>query len=217
MIVERNRVVKLLGDLFSYRFPSPVNLNILDLGCGDGAITEYLYDRFPNNNFSLVDGSSVMIAKAKERLKGKSVKFVEMSFEEYTDKESGEDKYDFIFSSMAIHHLPLEGKGRLYKKINGELSEGGLFLNFDAVLPTSDISEKIQFRMWVDWMNETLQRNNLGDEVGKFNNLPNTYKSQKEDKPSDLSDQLNLLNEVGFKNIDCFFKYSIFALFGGTK
>jgi tRNA (cmo5U34)-methyltransferase len=71
--------------------------------------------------------------------------------------------------------------------------------------------------MWVDWMNETLHKNSIGDEVGKFNDLPNIYKSKEENKPSDLFDQLNLLTKVGFKNVDCFFKYSIFALFGGTR
>ena len=35
-------------------------------------------------------------------------------------------------------------------------------------------------------MNETLQRNNLGDEVGTLNDLPNIYKSKEENKPSNL-------------------------------
>jgi tRNA (cmo5U34)-methyltransferase len=217
MVVERNRAIKLLGDLLLYQFPSPVNLKILDLGCGDGTITEYLYNRYPENNFYLLDGSSTMLSKAKERLKGKLVEFIAMSFEEYIDKKVDNDKYDFVFSSLAIHHLPFNGKGKLYSKIKKELRTNVFFLNFDVVLPNSEISQKIQFQMWVDWMNETLQRNNLADEVGKFNDLPNTYKLREENKASDLFDQLNLLTESGFKNVDCFFKYSIFALFGGTK
>jgi tRNA (cmo5U34)-methyltransferase len=97
------------------------------------------------------------------------------------------------------------------------LCKNGLFLNFDVVLPTSEVSEKIQFQMWVDWINETLQKNNLTAEVGKFNDLPNIYKSKEENKPSDLFDQLDLLTKAGYKDVDCFFKYSIFALFGGRK
>jgi tRNA (cmo5U34)-methyltransferase len=217
MIVERNRAINLLCDLFFYHFNSTVNLNILDLGCGDGIVTEYLHNKYPQNNFFLLDGSTIMLSKAKKRLEGKPVKFIKMSFEEYIEKKVEKEKYDFVFSSMAIHHLTFENKGKLYSKINRELCKKSLFLNFDVVLPTSVISEKWQFKMWVDWMNEILHKNNIEDEVSKFNYLPNIYKLKEENKPSDLFDQLNLLTKIGFKNVDCFFKYSIFALFGGTK
>ncbi len=217
IVVERNRAITLLCDLFFYHFPSPVNLNVLDLGCGDGIVTEHLYNKYPQNTFSLMDGSVAMLAKAKECLKGKPVKFIEMSFEKYIERETEKERYNFVFSSMTIHHLPFQSKGKLYSKINKELCKNGLFLNFDVVLPTSELSEIIQFQMWVDWMNETLKRNNLGDDIGKYNDLPNIYKSKEENKPSILFDQLNLLTNSGFENVDCFFKYSIFALFGGTK
>jgi tRNA (cmo5U34)-methyltransferase len=217
MIVERNRVMHLFGDIFSYRFPSPVNLCVLDLGCGDGIVTEYILNRYPKNNFSLLDGCAEMLSKAKERLKEKPVRFIQMSFEEYIDKKIEAEKYDFIFSSMAIHHLPFEDKGKIYSKIYAELRAKGLFLNYDVVLPVSEFSEKIQFHMWIDWMNETMAKNNLNDEIGKFNKLPDIYKSKEENKPSDLFDQLRLLAEAGFKDVDCFYKYCIFALFGGTK
>lgn len=217
MVVERNRAINLLGSLFFYNFPSPINLNILDIGCGDGTITEYLLNKYPQNNFFLMDGSAAMLSKAKERLKNKPVEFIETSFEEYIEKSPENNKYNFVFSSMATHHLTFNGKGKLYSKIKKGLCKNGLFLNFDVVLPTSGISEKIQFQMWVDWMNETLQKNNLSNEVGKFNDLPNVYKAKEENKPSDLFDQLNLLTKAGYKDVDCFFKYSIFALFGGRK
>jgi len=32
-----------------------------------------------------------------------------------------------------------------------------------------------------------------------------------------LTDQLNALNEIGFKDMDCFYKYGIFAMYGGKK
>jgi tRNA (cmo5U34)-methyltransferase len=217
MVVERNRVISLFGNLFLYNFPSPVNLNILDIGCGDGIVTECLLNKYPQNNFSLMDGSAVMLLKAKERLKDKPVEFIEMSFEEYIEKKPENNKYNFVFSSMATHHLTFNDKGALYSKIKEELCKNGLFLNFDVVLPTSEISEKIQFQMWVDWMNETLQKNNLDTELSKFDDLPNIYKAKEENKPSDLFDQLDLLTKAGYKDVDCFFKYSIFALFGGKK
>jgi trans-aconitate methyltransferase len=114
IVVERNRAISIFEDLFLYNFPVPVNLNILDIGCGDGIVSERLLNKYPQNNFSLMDGSAAMLSKAKERLKDKSIGFIEMSFEEYIKNKSENNKYNFVFSSMATHHLTFNGKGKLY-------------------------------------------------------------------------------------------------------
>jgi tRNA (cmo5U34)-methyltransferase len=66
-------------------------------------------------------------------------------------------------------------------------------------------------------MNETLMKMNLKNDVGKHDNLPEVYKSKSENQPAHLNDQLEMLGRAGFKDVDCFFKYSIFALFGGIR
>ena len=71
--------------------------------------------------------------------------------------------------------------------------------------------------MWTDWINETLARNGLENDVGKYDELPLEYKRKAENKPSALFDQMQLLSSIGFRDVDCFYKYGIFAMFGGTK
>ncbi len=66
-------------------------------------------------------------------------------------------------------------------------------------------------------MNETLQENCLNDKIGKYDDLPSIYKNKEENKPDTLISQLDLLNDIGFKDVDCFYKYGIFAVFGGAK
>ncbi len=217
IILERQRGIKLLLDIFSYHFADPDGLKILDLGCGDGFITEYLYKSHPQNDFYLIDGSEEMISKAQERLKYQRMTFIKESFEDYIMLSDAVEKYNFVFSSMAIHHLDINQKSRLYSKLYQELCDNGLFINFDVVLPSSKKSEEWQFYMWRDWMNETLRNSGLESEVGKYDNLPDIYKSKEENQPSSLFDQLDLLIKIGFKDVDCFFKYGIFALFGGIK
>jgi SAM-dependent methyltransferase len=80
IILERQRAIKLLLDIFSYHFTDPTDLNILDLGCGDGFITEYLFKSYPHNNFFLIDGSGEMIMKAQARLKNQRMTFIRRSF-----------------------------------------------------------------------------------------------------------------------------------------
>jgi tRNA (cmo5U34)-methyltransferase len=32
-----------------------------------------------------------------------------------------------------------------------------------------------------------------------------------------MSDQLTSLEEIGFKEVDCYYKYGVFAIFGGRR
>jgi tRNA (cmo5U34)-methyltransferase len=113
--------------------------------------------------------------------------------------------------------LDFTQKTALFTKIYKELKLGGLFLNIDAVHPGSSHSEEIQFEMWRNWINETLEKNGKVGEIGNYDNIPSVYKNTLEDKPSGLWDQLQALSKCGFWDVDCFYKYSIFPVFGGTK
>ena len=164
-----------------------------------------------------MDGSKKMVSKAKATLRGDNFTFIQKTFEDYISSEGESLKYDMVFSSNAIHHLTLIGKSKMYSRIFHELTNGGLFINIDVVMPPSERIEDWEFRMWVDWINETLVRNNQNDEIGKYDGVPKNYKDAHENKPDDLFEQLELLRKIGFKNVECFYKYGIFTMFGGTK
>jgi tRNA (cmo5U34)-methyltransferase len=215
IIVERQRTIKLLADIFRYHFGERTDLRVLDLGGGDGVITEYLQERNPDNAFILLDGSADMLEKARQRLDGRDTIFIQQTFEEYLDTSPKDQRYDFIFSSNAIHHLDWLGKSRLYAKLFRELAFGGAFVNIDVVKAASEHSERWQFAMWEDWMNERLAQ--IGGDVGTYDGLPQVAKAKPENKPSGLFDQLEMLRQIGFRDVDCFYKYGVFAMFGGTK
>ena len=63
-----------------------------------------------------MDGSEVMIKKDKQNLQGDNLVFINQTFEEYIEKSDEEQKYDFIYSANAIHHLNFVGKKQLYGK-----------------------------------------------------------------------------------------------------
>jgi tRNA (cmo5U34)-methyltransferase len=156
-----------------------------------------------------------MLAKARRRLAGKDVVFAYQTFEAYLDAPPEDQRYDFIFSSNAVHHLDWLGKSRLYAKLFRALAFGGAFVNIDVVKATSERSERWQFAMWEDWMNGRLAQ--IGGEVGTHDGLPEVARAKPENKPSGLFEQLELLRQIGFRDVDCFYKYGVFAMFGGTK
>jgi tRNA (cmo5U34)-methyltransferase len=215
IIVERQRTIKLLADIFHYHVGERTGLRVLDLGGGDGVITEYLHDRYPDNAFTLLDGSADMLEKAQQRLAGRDIAFIQQTFEEYLDTPPEDQAYDFIFSSNAIHHLDFLAKSRLYAKLFRELAFDGAFINIDVVKAVSERSERWQFAMWEDWMNERLAQ--IGGDIGTHDGLPAVAKAKPENKPSGLFEQLELLRQIGFRDVDCFYKYGVFAVFGGTK
>lgn len=215
ILIDRRRSIKLLLDIFSYHFNQSRKLRLLDVGCGNGIITKNIRQYYPQHEYHLLDGSGAMLDEARKLLDGIHCTFIQSTFEDFITQESDDQQYDFIFSSMALHHLDWHGKSGMYAKLFRLLNPGGLFLNNDVVLPVSERSEAWQFQMWRDWMNENLR--NQGNETGLYDGLPDSYKQKAENKPSDLCRQLELLRTIGYRNADCFYKYGIFALFGGTK
>jgi tRNA (cmo5U34)-methyltransferase len=217
VVVERKRIITILERLFAYHFQERKGLAMLDLGCGDGFVTEVIRSKYPKNIFYLLDGSEFMLEKAKQRLTGQDVIFLAETFQNYLDKPPEFGKYDFIYSINAIHHLELSEKKRLYFRIFQELKTGGLFVNSDPVVPSSERSETWQFNLWMDWIRESVRERNLAIEPGIIENVPSDYKKKPENKPSGLLEQLQSLQEIGFQDVDCFYKYAIFTIFGGTK
>lgn len=160
-----------------------------------------------------------MLSRAKANLsESKSnISFSHLTFEDYSESQSEDGKYDMVFSANAIHNLDFTQKTALFTKIYKELKRGGLFLNIDVVHPSSAHSEEIQFELWRNWMNETLEISGRGSEVGKYDDIPDRYKNNLEDRPSGLWEQLQTLSQCGFRDADCFYKYGIFAVYGATK
>jgi len=216
-LVERARAIQIMCTLFKYHFGDRSGLRLLDLGCGNGIVSRSLLARFPGHSVDLMDGSPVMLEEARRQLAGKACDFIHRTFEDHLRRPPDEQRYDFIYSSLAIHHLAHPDKVRLYSACYVSLAFGGLLLNYDVVKPPSERSEAWAFQLWRDWANENLVRQGRTAELGKHDRLPEVYQRKAENKPSGLLEQLGALEAVGFRDVDCYLKYGIFALFGGTK
>ena len=217
ILIERARQLKMMLEIFESYFEKREGLDFLDFGCGDGALSKVIYNKYPKNRFHLLDGSATMLEKAKKNFPSEGFTYTGDSFENFIERNKDERKYDFIFSSMAIHHLEYDMKLRLFSKFYLQLKYGGLFINIDVVQPVSRKTEEIQFEMWEDYIRDELKRLGRESEISMHENLSAGYKVKLENKPSLLSSQLHSLEQTGFHDVECYFKFGIFAVFGGVK
>src|SRR6266853_420227 len=75
IVLERQRSIRILLEIVAFHFPSLSDLHILDLGCGEGLISKFIYDKSPNNHFHLVDASEEMLNRAKANVSGSNISF----------------------------------------------------------------------------------------------------------------------------------------------
>jgi len=213
-IVERRRLLELLRSFYKHFISNKPESFVLDLGCGDGFIIHELLKIDDSIAATLIDASEDMLNKAKERLKGfKKIHFIKASFQDILDKNIALQNFDFIISSLAIHHLSMNEKIALFKYIYSHLNADGYFLNIDVILaPTGDI-EQWYLLLWEEWIEE--RKTSLGIEGNFYDGVLQRYKD-KDNKPDTLDDQLNALKSIGFKDVDCFYKYGIFTMYGGA-
>jgi tRNA (cmo5U34)-methyltransferase len=106
-------------------------------------------------------------------------------------------------------------KAALFIKVHSLLNPGGHFVNIDVVLAPSETMEQWYLTLWKEWINE--KKRSLGITGNQFDGIIQQYKEAEENKPDTLHDQLNALRDAGFKDVDCYYKYGIFTIFGGRK
>lgn len=210
----RREFIGTAKSLYGYFFDAKNENNVLDLGCGDGLFIEELLKTFSPTSITLVDGSNEMLEAAQKRLgKKENINFIQASFQSLFSGQLLNQDFDFIYSSLAIHHLPLEEKKRLYSYIYKLLSPGGCFVHYDVVVPVSTKIENWFLSLWRQWIKEHPDKEMSENLLG----IPDQYKKNTDNMPDTLGSQLQALTQIGFKEVDCFLKHGIFSLFGGFK
>src|SRR4030042_2625290 len=215
-IVERRRLLDILKSFYVHFIGNKPKNNVLDLGCGDGIITHELLKIDNSIVATLIDGSEDMLNKAAERLKGfKNINFIKASLQELFDKKIALQKFNFIVSSLAIHHLTMEEKKALFRTIYSHLNDGGYFLNIDVILAPAETLEHWYLSLWREWISE--RKTTMGILDNSYDDIIQRYKDNRDNKPDTLAKQLKALKSVGFKDVDCYYKYGIFTMYGGRK
>jgi tRNA (cmo5U34)-methyltransferase len=213
-IPERQILIEIVQSVYRNLVKGSRPCRMLDLGCGDGLVVEELLEANDTIDATLVDGSAEMLEAAGSRLARFEKKhLVHASFQDLLTKDPLPDTYDFVLSSLAIHHLTMPEKEALFDYVHRHLNPGAFFLIIDVVLSPTDDLEKWYLMLWHEWIDTHAADANKASLLS----IPQKYKDNPDNVPNGLQPQLQALQKLGFKNVDCYYKYGIFAMFGGSK
>jgi 2-polyprenyl-3-methyl-5-hydroxy-6-metoxy-1,4-benzoquinol methylase len=102
---------------------APEAHRILEVGCGEGAVTERLVAAFPGAQVTGID-----IMPRLGRLyagPGERARFIEITVQEFARHEPG--SYDLVVLADVLHHVPLEIRNELMAAIRTLMAPGARF------------------------------------------------------------------------------------------
>lgn len=184
--------------------------DILELGCGTGALTRLLAERYPEAKLRAVDAAPEMIELAQARLVAAGVvtsgtiadtSFDVAHFEALSLPEHG---YDLIAANMSLHHV--EAKEPLYTRLRRALRRGGLLVFGDELKGAHPYIEERHWDAWLDFAR--LPGHLSEDEVAEI-----VRHSAEIDHYETLPRQIELLRAAGFDPVDCVWRYLNYAIF----
>jgi len=193
----------------------------LDLGCGDGILGAAILGAYPNSRGVFVDFSEPMLAQVREQLKDYEG---QLTFEnlDYGDPDwvtrmQKETPFDVIASGYSIHHQPNERKRPIYAEIFSLLKPGGWFINIEHIAASAQITIDLFNKHVID-ERYAIEKANGGSKTRRevsdiFLNRP--------DKDANIllavETQCNWLREIGYEEVDSYFRIYELAVFGGRR
>jgi tRNA (cmo5U34)-methyltransferase len=166
---------------------------ILDLGTGDGRLLALLrIDRREMLGVGF-DLSEFMLEAARPRFADDER--IALLRHDLAEPLPVLGRFDAVVSSFAIHHLEHERKRSLYGEVFDLLEPGGVFANLEHVAsPTPRLH-----RAFFAAIGEPLEDEDPSDRL------------------LDVETQLGWLRELGFDDVDCYWKWLEMVLLAGVK
>jgi len=193
----------------------------LDLGCGDGILGAAILGEYPSSRGVLADFSEPMLDQAREQLKEYAHQLVFETLDygdpAWVNRMQAECPFDAIVSGYSIHHQPDARKRPIYGEIFSLLKPGGWFINIEHIAAESQLAVDL-FNKHIIGARYAIEQKNGGIKTGQ--EISDIF-MKRQDKDANIllsvHIQCDWLREIGYEEVDCYFRIYELAVFGGRR
>lgn len=180
---------------------------ILEVGVGTGNLTDRLLKSFPDSSILGIDLVDKYLLQAKQKLEIYQDRIC-LEVKDINEFEFNEN-YDLVVSSYVFHHIENSTQNSIYENIFKHLNSNGMFINADFIDSSSLYFSNVFDKLRIQYMR------NQG--VNETSIKSDYIEHRKLEIPMPLEEQMQFLTQIGFKDVECFWKYLNLAVFGGIK
>ncbi|MCE2455639.1 MAG: methyltransferase domain-containing protein [Gemmatimonadetes bacterium] len=178
---------------------------VTDLGSGTGSLAEALLAEEGVGAVELVDSDDSMLDRAEERL-ARFGDRVRLSCRDFNDPPQESDAF---CASLALHHIAdLEDKRAFYRNIFVNTPEGGVFVNADIALSSSEDENRRIRHLWVEHM--------VSAGIHREQVFRHFEEWAEEDTYFTLDEELDAIGRAGFR-AECVWRIGMSAICVGRK
>ncbi len=177
---------------------------VLDLGCGNGILSELVFRKYPRSYVVGFDITESMLTAFKKKLFNHSGKY-ELVQGDYRSDSIGKG-YDIIIAGLTLHHLTWEEREQICHRLYSSLNAGGLFLARDIIIDEDPTVVQEQYSYWKKFMQSK------GEDPEYW-----YAKHLKKDHPMTLTDHYSWLRNAGFIQLACQWRLYNFAITTARK
>jgi len=195
--------------------------SFMDLGCGDGILGAAILGEYPSARGVLVDFSEPMLEQAYEQLKeyAGQLTFENIDYGDpaWVDRIKAHAPFDAIVSGYYIHHQPDTRKRQIYEEVFSLLKPSGWFINIEHVSSAAQLNIDLFENHYV-MARYVIEQHDGGTRT--FDQLAEEYENRPDKAANILAPtelQCDWLREVGYEEVDCYFRIYELAVFGGRK
>ncbi|MDX1775756.1 MAG: class I SAM-dependent methyltransferase [Desulfobulbales bacterium] len=180
------------------------HLRVLDLGCGSGALSKLVLQKIPEATVVGFDLTPKMLdayEKNLSRYKGR----YELICGDYRFDSLG-GNYDIVLAGLTLQHLTWGERKDFYMVIYSILNANGSFILSDIIIDEDWDTRKLHYSNWMSFMAANGEDPQFWYE-----------KHMTKDYPVTLEDHFEWLENTGFSNMKCHWRYNNFAVTSALK
>ena len=190
----------IIGDLSEWFVED--NTNVYDIGASTGIGLNNLISHHINKkvNYIGVDSSAEMLKKARNNLKNCNVTLINGDI---TNSDIEIYNASFITSILTLQFIPRRKRIQVIKKAYKGLNKGGALVIVEKVIGNNARFDEMFIELYHDFK--------LSNGLSEKEVFAKSKAIRGVMSPNTMQENIDILKEVGFKDIDIFFKWCNFA------